>query len=52
MSKRDEQFSPSQRKEYIAWMTEAKSEAPRNWRLAQAVEWMAEGKQRHWKYQK
>ena len=45
-------FSPSQRKEYIEWITEAKSEDTRNRRLEQAVEWMAEGKQRHWKYQK
>lgn len=45
-------FSPSQRKEYIEWITEAKADATRKRRLEQAVEWMAEGKQRHWKYQK
>lgn len=45
-------FSPSARKEYIDWITEAKAEATRNRRLEQAIEWMAEGKQRHWKYQK
>jgi uncharacterized protein YdeI (YjbR/CyaY-like superfamily) len=43
-------FSYSCRKEYIEWITEAKTEATRNKRLAQAVEWMAEGKIRHWKY--
>lgn len=45
-------FSPSARKEYIEWITGAKSEDTRNRRLEQAIEWMAEGKQRHWKYQK
>jgi uncharacterized protein YdeI (YjbR/CyaY-like superfamily) len=45
-------FSPSARKEYIEWITEAKAEATRKRRLEQAIEWMAEGKQRHWKYQK
>lgn len=43
-------FSPSQRREYVDWITEAKTEATRAKRLEQAVEWMAEGKTRHWKY--
>ncbi len=43
-------FSYSHRKEYIEWITEAKTEATREKRVAQAIEWMAEGKQRHWKY--
>lgn len=45
-------FSPSQRREYIEWITEAKQEATRRKRLSQAVEWIAEGKQRNWKYMK
>ncbi|MGH9457245.1 MAG: YdeI/OmpD-associated family protein [Thermoanaerobaculia bacterium] len=45
-----EGFPPSHRREYIEWITEAKSEATRKERLAQAVEWMAEGKARNWKY--
>lgn len=45
-------FSPSQRREYIEWITEAKQEATRQKRLNQAVEWIAEGKQRNWKYMK
>jgi uncharacterized protein YdeI (YjbR/CyaY-like superfamily) len=45
-------FSPSARREYVEWITEAKSAATRQKRLQQAVEWMAEGKQRHWKYQR
>ncbi len=44
-------FSPSARREYVQWLTEAKREETRQKRLTQAVEWMAEGKQRNWKYQ-
>ena len=47
-----EKFSPSCKKEYISWITEAKSDETRNKRMATAVEWMAEGKQRMWKYKK
>ena len=43
-------FSASHRREYIEWITEAKQEATRQKRLAQAIEWMAEGKARNWKY--
>lgn len=43
-------FSPSHRREYLEWITEAKTGATRQKRLEQAVEWMAEGKSRHWKY--
>ena len=43
-------FSPSHQREYIEWITEAKTEPTRNRRLAQAVAWMAEGKPRNWKY--
>jgi uncharacterized protein YdeI (YjbR/CyaY-like superfamily) len=46
-----EAFSPSARREYVEWITEAKREETRAKRMAQAVEWMAEGKQRNWKYQ-
>lgn len=47
-----EKASPSFRKEYIAWVTEAKTEATRDKRLEQSLEWIAEGKGRNWKYQK
>ena len=47
-----EKASPSFRKEYISWLTEAKTEATRNKRLEQALEWISEGKGRNWKYQK
>jgi uncharacterized protein YdeI (YjbR/CyaY-like superfamily) len=45
-----EAFSPSARREYIEWITEAKREETRAKRLAQTLEWLAEGKQRNWKY--
>jgi len=44
-------FTPSQRNEYVAWIAEARREATRASRIAQAVEWIAEGKTRNWKYQ-
>ena len=43
-------FSASKKKEYVEWITEAKTEATRDKRLTQAVEWMAEGKVRNWQY--
>lgn len=43
-------FSPSAKREYVAWITEAKTDATRTKRLATAVEWMADGKHRMWKY--
>ena len=47
-----ERLSPSGRREYVEWITEAKTTSTRARRLATAVEWMAEGKQRNWKYMK
>ncbi|MBX3377342.1 MAG: YdeI/OmpD-associated family protein [Phycisphaeraceae bacterium] len=47
-----ESFSPSQKREYIDWITEAKREETRRVRIATAVEWISEGKIRNWKYQK
>jgi uncharacterized protein YdeI (YjbR/CyaY-like superfamily) len=46
-----DEFSPSHRREYVEWITEAKREETRQKRLAQAVEWLAEGKRRNWKYE-
>jgi uncharacterized protein YdeI (YjbR/CyaY-like superfamily) len=45
-------FPPGQKREYVEWITEAKSEATRERRLEQAVAWMAEGKRRNWKYER
>lgn len=47
-----EGFSPSNKKEYVLWITEAKTEATRESRMKTAIEWMAEGKPRNWKYMK
>jgi uncharacterized protein YdeI (YjbR/CyaY-like superfamily) len=45
-------FSPSKRKDYIVWINEAKTEATKQKRLETAIEWLEEGKSRHWKYEK
>lgn len=45
-----EQFPPSHKKEYIQWIEEAKREETRKKRIEQTVEWVAENKQRNWKY--
>ncbi len=45
-------FSYSHKKEYVEWITEAKTEATRNKRLTTAIEWISEGKGRNWKYEK
>jgi uncharacterized protein YdeI (YjbR/CyaY-like superfamily) len=47
-----EGFSPSHRREYIEWITEAKTDATREKRIATTVEWLTEGKSRMWKYEK
>lgn len=47
-----ESFPPSCRRDYLEWIGEAKRPETRARRLAQAVEWMAEGKRRYWKYEK
>lgn len=45
-------FPPGQRREYIAWILEAKQPATRQRRIETAVEWIAQGKVRNWKYVK
>jgi uncharacterized protein YdeI (YjbR/CyaY-like superfamily) len=47
-----EAFAPSHRKEYLEWIKEAKRQETRDKRIAQAIEWMSEGKGRHWKYER
>jgi uncharacterized protein YdeI (YjbR/CyaY-like superfamily) len=44
-------FSPSAQREYLEWIAEAKQDATREKRIATAVEWLAEGKRRNWKYE-
>jgi uncharacterized protein YdeI (YjbR/CyaY-like superfamily) len=50
--KQFEKFSPSAKREYVVWLVDAKTEATREKRIEQAVEWIAEGKPRNWKYMK
>jgi len=45
-------FSYSHKKEYVEWISEAKQEETRARRLATAIEWLSEGKARHWKYER
>jgi hypothetical protein len=45
-------FSPSAKREYVEWYTEAKTDDTRARRLRTAVSWMSQGKQRNWKYQR
>jgi hypothetical protein len=45
-------FSPSCQNEYSSWIAEAKRDETRNKRVLQAIEWIAKGKSRYWKYQK
>ncbi len=44
-------FPPGKQRDYLEWVLEAKREDTRAKRIAQAVEWLAEGKSRHWKYE-
>ena len=46
------EFSPSHKREYVEWVTEAKTDDTRGRRLSTAVAWMAEGKSRNWKYER
>jgi uncharacterized protein YdeI (YjbR/CyaY-like superfamily) len=47
-----EAFPPSHKREYIEWITEAKTDETRQRRMATAVEWIAQGKGRNWKYER
>jgi len=47
-----ESFPPSAQRDYFEWIGEAKQDATRQKRIATAVEWLSEGKRRHWKHQK
>ena len=45
-------FPYSHKKEYIEWIIEAKSEETRDKRMSSAIEMMAQGKSKNWKYAK
>lgn len=45
-------FPYSKKKDYVEWINGAKSDSTRDKRLATTIEWLSEGKARHWKYEK
>jgi uncharacterized protein YdeI (YjbR/CyaY-like superfamily) len=45
-----ENFSYTNKREYVEWITEAKREETRKQRLATTLAWLAEGKDKNWKY--
>ena len=44
-------FPPSHKREYVEWVDSAKTDETRQRRMATAIEWIASGKSRNWKYQ-
>lgn len=44
-------FAPSARRDYLDWISDARQDATRAKRVATAIEWLSEGKKRHWKYE-
>lgn len=46
-----DKFPPGCKREYVEWITEAKTDATRDKRLATTIEWLSEGKRRNWKYE-
>jgi uncharacterized protein YdeI (YjbR/CyaY-like superfamily) len=44
-------FAPSCKREYLEWIVEAKKEDTRARRIAQAIDWIGQGKKRNWKYE-
>ena len=44
-------FPPSAQRDYLEWISEAKQDATRRKRIADAIQWLGEGKRRHWKYE-
>jgi uncharacterized protein YdeI (YjbR/CyaY-like superfamily) len=45
-----DRLSASRQREYVEWITEAKREETCKKRLATAIEWLADGRSRNWKY--
>lgn len=45
-------FAPSARRDYVDWISDAKQDSTRAKRIVTAIEWLSEGKKRHWKYEK
>lgn len=47
-----DRLAPSHRYEYLEWITGAKRPETRAKRIGEALEWLAEGKRRNWKYER
>ena len=47
-----ESLSPSHRREYLEWITEAKRADTRARRIATTIEWLTAGRTRNWKYER
>jgi uncharacterized protein YdeI (YjbR/CyaY-like superfamily) len=47
-----EKFSPSHKREYVEWITQARREETRTRRLQTAIQQISEGKPQNWKYMK
>jgi uncharacterized protein YdeI (YjbR/CyaY-like superfamily) len=45
-------MTPGKQREYVEWIIEAKTDLTRQRRIASALEWLSDGKSRHWKYEK
>ena len=45
-------MAPGYRRDYIEWIASARTESTRTKRIAQAVAWIGEGKDRSWQYRK
>jgi uncharacterized protein YdeI (YjbR/CyaY-like superfamily) len=45
-----EKLSPSNQREYVEWVSEAKRDETREQRLKTSIAWLTEGKPRNWKY--
>src|SRR5262245_559350 len=45
-------FSPSGQRDYMEWIGDAKQDATRERRITTAVDWIAQGKSRNWKYER
>jgi uncharacterized protein YdeI (YjbR/CyaY-like superfamily) len=46
-----EGFPPSAQRDYLEWISEAKQDSTRARRIGEAIQWLSEGKRRHWKYE-
>lgn len=45
-------FAPSHQREYLEWIADAKRDDTRARRIGQAIDWLAAGKKRNWKYER